>query len=251
MINWIINIILAAMIGHTAMQLFLLYHNTPVKQNHHFNSRSNNNKPIKQFDISALLNANLFMPARTTNAATAPQTRLNLQLNGIFYSSNSANSFAIIRTANGKSDHYRTQQTITNGVTVDKIFPKKVILRSNGKYETLYLLGTKPPVKSEKLAINPNDLMKLVQVSPAYKQGHFIGFRIKPKKDPNLLSQFNLKSGDILTKVNDIKLDSPLKGYNIIQQLKAAKQIELQVLRGGRNVAISVTVDKYKPFTKR
>jgi general secretion pathway protein C len=83
-----------------------------------------------------------------------------------------------------------------------------------------------------------------MRISAVKRGGRFIGYRIKPGKDATLLSRFNLQSGDILTAVNGVKLDSPLKGLGLIQQLATANQVDLEVLRNGRVVSLSFFIEK-------
>jgi len=271
----IVNIVLAAVLGYQTMQFFLLFDDTPLAS-----SSSHNHSPkiIKQtpplpLDISALPKTNLFGKSTSfakqnakQNAKTLPKTKLNLKLHGIYYSSNSLSSYAMIAEGKGQSILYRINESLPSGVVLHKIHPKQVILFRNGRYETLPFMEVKKPialnyankmpqsreVKAEKLLgkfqrqlrNNPQKLLKLIRIFPVSRRGNFLGYRIKPKKDATLLTQFNLQSGDILTAVNGVKLDSPLKGLGIIQQLATANQIDLQVLRNGRVVSLSFAVEK-------
>lgn len=273
----VINIALAAVIGHSAMVVWLLIRAAPVEYNNPSPQIVANQAQISNttINISTLLNAHLFGQANSPTITgaykknTAPVTKLPDKLHGIYYSSNSPSSFAIIAAANGKSAHYRLGQSLPSGALIHEIFPKKVILLRNGRYETLHLLGSKkfatnkPTVKQNfntksnffrpekllgnyqrQLQTNPNRLMKLIRIYPVKQGGRFVGFRLKPGRNPTLLSHFNLQTGDILTSVNGIKLNSPLKGFSVIQQLATARQVDLQVLRNGQIVSLSFAVEK-------
>jgi general secretion pathway protein C len=279
----VINIVLAAVLGYSIMQLSLSF-NTILSieimqilgQKSH--PRQNIKKPLfskPAVDISTLLVSQLFgnshfdLQNSTQNKKNHPETKLNLKLHGIYYSSNPHTSFALIAPNNGKGEVFSIGESLRSGAVLHEIYPKKVILLRNGRYETLRLVGTasinnktkKQIVKGgqkarrdnptkllgnyqRQLQTNPSRLMKLVKISPVTKGNRFIGYRLKPGKDTTLLSQFDLQSGDILTGVNGVKLNSPLKGLGVIQQLATANQIDLEVLREESIVSLSFAVER-------
>ena len=235
--------------------------------------------PTTVLNISALLKTHLFgnsqitaMQNATQMTNTPPDTKLNLKLHGIYHSSNI--SLAMIAAGKGKSKLYHVDDTLPGGTVLHQINPKKVILLRNGRYETLRLVGTQNSrinqledihAKNVQGVINPNDnirpetllcnyqrqlktdpsrLMKLVRISPVKRSGRLIGYRLRPRKDAKLLSRFNLQSGDILTAINGIKLDSPLKGLGVVQQLATTNQVDLQILRNGQMMSLSFMVEK-------
>ncbi|HHB92978.1 MAG TPA: PDZ domain-containing protein, partial [Thioploca sp.] len=133
----------------------------------------------------------------------------------------------------------------------------------NGKYETLRFIGNKDDKtnrfrnKSAKskpeillaeyqrqLKYNPQQLTQLFKVSAVSRGGKLLGYRIRPNKDASLLSQFDLQSGDILTAVNGIKLNSPLKALSLIQKLAVADKVELEVLRNDQELSLTFKVEK-------
>lgn len=280
--NAIINIALATVLGHSTVQFILLVSTVPstISLYQHNSTHSTIDQTqlptLTRLNISTLLEAHLFGHSQAFASQTAsqvantlPETKLNLKLHGIYHSPNT--SFAMIATQNGKSKLYRVGESLPSGAKLQKIEPKKVILLRNGQYETLRLIGSQATVanqlqdkyaktvqgsddnaKPEKLLghyqrqlqTNPSSLMKLVRISPTKRNGRLIGYRIRPRKDATLLSQFNLQSGDILTTINGVKLDSPLKSLGIVQQLATANQVDLQVLRNGQVMSFSFTVEK-------
>ncbi|MDM8557521.1 type II secretion system protein GspC [Candidatus Parabeggiatoa sp. HSG14] len=278
----VINIMLAAILGYKAVQLFLLFNATPSIFIHNLSSQSHYvvNHPqlvTPTLDISSLLKEYLFGKSTyriaTQIANTPPETKLDLKLHGIYYSDN--NSYAMITIAKEKkSSYYRINQPLPNGALVHQIYPNKVILLRNERTETLYLVGNKsvmtnnlsknyansmPKYKSpnnamrpgkllsnyqHQLQTNPNKLMKLVRMSPVNQGGHLLGYRIRPGKDATLLSRFDLQSGDILTAVNGVELNSPLKGLGVVQQLATTKHVDLQILRKGQAMSLSFAVER-------
>lgn len=73
---------------------------------------------------------------------TAPETRLNLKLNGIIASDGENTAGAIIEKSAGKQEYFVLGDTISNGVTLKEVYKDRVILSRNGRLETLSLPKT-------------------------------------------------------------------------------------------------------------
>ncbi|KHD10604.1 hypothetical protein PN36_24410 [Candidatus Thiomargarita nelsonii] len=268
LIRWSINIALTGVLGYSAVQIIimLIIGTTPLETNKQHTRSRQQQAQISTPALKISPQAYIFgkpKPDETQIVShTPPETKLNLKLHGIYYSSDPTMSYAMIAAANGKSTSYRLGQTVsTSGALLHEIDSRRVILLRNGRYETLHIMGTKDNHSQERavptngagkllgqyqrqLQTNPNSLMKLMRIYPVKRSGRFIGYRIKQGKDASLLSRFNLQTGDILTTVNGVKLDSPLKGLGLIQQLATANQINLEILRNGQIVPLFFVVEK-------
>jgi general secretion pathway protein C len=271
--RWIINVSLSVVLGYQLVYLFLTWQvsfpTTAV-------SHSPPTAPpaaLKLIDISPITTAHLFgtMPAVVESSViNTPETKLNLKLRGIYYSSDPQKSFAVIAETEGKHQLYRQGATVSSQVTLQEIHPKAVILNRNGRYETLKLTrsdnssqATVQTATTNKTAVdenrtpgqllntyqqqlreNPQKLLSLVRLEPVEREGKFGGFRLSPGRDTTLFTRFNLKTGDVLVAVNGIDLDSPLKGLSLIEQLGQTNQLNLAILRNGQPVSLSFSVDK-------
>jgi general secretion pathway protein C len=217
------------------------------------------NSPSRyQLNVQPIINAHLFgqvIAKQTQNNPEnkplpnqeMPETKLKINLQGIYYSDSPNESFVII-----DDKKIGLHATIQAGVTLYQILPKQIVLKRNNRFESLKLreieLLNSQPVEANntpspegllasyqrQLKTNPQALMKLARIQPAYDNGQFIGYLLHAGQDKSLLSQFNLQAGDILTTVNNVELDSPLKGLSLIQQLSEAEQLDLTILRNGR-----------------
>ncbi|MDH3325474.1 MAG: type II secretion system protein GspC [Gammaproteobacteria bacterium] len=85
----------------------------------------------------------------------------------------------------------------------------------------------------DKLLNDPQSVMNSVRAEPYRQSGRLKGYRIFPGKDKELFGQIGLEPGDIVTSVNGIELDSPLKGLEIMQQLSGTSNVSVNVLRNG------------------
>ncbi|MDH5257820.1 MAG: type II secretion system protein GspC [Gammaproteobacteria bacterium] len=85
----------------------------------------------------------------------------------------------------------------------------------------------------DKLLNDPQSVMNSVRAEPYRESGRLKGYRIFPGQDKDLFGQMGLEPGDIVTSVNGIELDSPLKGLEIMQQLSDTANVSVNVLRNG------------------
>ncbi|MCK5716085.1 MAG: type II secretion system protein GspC [Thiomargarita sp.] len=267
--RWSINLALSAILGYSFVQLFLI-NAVPLKTHSKQTAVHQTDIVTRRLNISSLLKSNLFGKYQITTQTLAratqiPETKLNLKLHGIYHSSIPKKSFAMIATTKSHSVSYHMNQSLPSGAQLYDIQKRKVILLRNGRYETLHLVDKKDTYTRKKvttnkksdhtpgkllaqyqrqLQTNPESLMTLVRVFPVRRGKQLVGYRIKSGKDASLLSRFNLQSGDILTTVNGVKLNSPIKGLTIVQQLATATHVDLQVLRRGQVIPLSFTIEK-------
>ena len=280
--QWIIfiNLGLCVAIGYSGVELFLasptinLAHRTTYK-NYLINNQSVADITL---DISVLKQAYLFgkFPAIATttsavNVETLPKTHLELKLHGIYYSSNDHTSLAMISFL-GKTNIYHTNEPLPSGVILQEIHEKHVTLSRNEQIEILNLLDAKKSTSitntvstaknvqnsanqdelspgqllghyQHQLQTDPNSLMKLIRISPINQADRLVGYQINPGQDTHLLAHFNLQPGDILTTINGVRLDNPINGLSVIQQLATAEQINLEILRKGQPLSFSFNVE--------
>ncbi|MDH5379146.1 MAG: hypothetical protein OEX00_12550, partial [Gammaproteobacteria bacterium] len=156
-----------------------------------------------------------------------------------------------------------------------EVHPDKIILLRNGRFETLrmpeeVIAGVNESLPSrrasatqqnsvssvvtpeaarvlneykQKLESDPQSVMSAVRAEPYRVGGDIKGYRVFPGRDKELLGQVGLKPGDVVTSVNGIELDNPLKGLEIMKQLKEASQVSVDVLRNGVNQTFVVPVN--------
>ncbi len=227
-----------------------------------------NSSIFSDLSVQPILNAHLFGKVARKNPQppidnklladrNISETKLKINLQGIYHSDDVKHSFVII-----DDKKFTTNMTIQAGVQLYQIQPKKIILKTNNYFESLKLRALQlsrsqvdnakniPQKTTEtlladyrhQLKTNPRALMQLAQIQPAYDNDKLIGYRLSASKDEALLSRFNLQVGDILTTVNNVELDSPLKGLSLMQQLSEAEQLDLTVLRNGHPYSFSFNI---------
>jgi len=197
----------------------------------------------------------------------APDTPLNLKLIGLLADDREQFSRALI-SQNGEERSYAIGDDVGRGVTLQAIFPDRVILSRNGRLETLRLErdlpGTGgdslPPVAQveeragsapaplaqirDEVLKDPAKASEYVRVQPANVGGQLKGYRVYPGRDRSAFSAAGLRPGDLVTSVNGVQLDDPAKALQMLGDLSQAGQVNLVVERGGQSQNISINLSQ-------
>ncbi len=222
-------------------------------------------------DIARIADWHLFGQAQVRPAPVAkgpidaPETRLSLTLRGVFASADEGRARAIIAGSGGQEKAYKPGDALPGGARLAEIYPDRVILERNGRYETLRLpreqLGSvtgrgrqAAPQRGgggaagilrqyrEKLADNPRSLLELVRVVPYTERGSFAGFRVYPGSRPQLFKEVGLRPGDLVLEVNGIVLDDASRGMEVLQNLRESDQLNLRIRRGRKEMDLSFSL---------
>ncbi|HHJ20199.1 MAG TPA: type II secretion system protein GspC [Gammaproteobacteria bacterium] len=204
----------------------------------------------------------------TAKPVDAPETRQNLKLKGIYAGEDEHHGYALIASGSAAEKLYGVGDQLPGRSKLSAVYPDHAILERSGKYETLRLIDSKrtggrtirqgrssrntlqktrkhfgPESQVSKLRAqilkNPARLAQLVNAVPARENGRFVGFRIITKQSHPVFDDLNIHSGDIITRVNGIDLDSPQKGFQVLQQLSKSKQVSVTLNRGGQIIELN------------
>ncbi|NKF22488.1 type II secretion system protein GspC [Solimonas marina] len=225
------------------------------------------NGAARQADLQGIVNEHLFgayQPQATDqNAAEAPETRLSLTLMGILADSNDGESRALIGASGGDEKPYAIGDDVIRGVSLQAIFPDRVVLSRNGTLETLRLNKEAPTTGTAPVAANsvspgtaqmltqirdqvladPAKASQFIRVRPANIDGKLAGFRVYPGRERGAFNQIGLRPGDLVTAVNGIQLDDSQKALQMLTQLSKANNISLTVKRGGQTQNFNVNLN--------
>ncbi len=83
------------------------------------------------------------------------------------------------------------------------------------------------------LVNDPNSVMGLINVRPYQKDGQLKGYRLRPGKDRALLRRFGLRSGDVVTAVNGVPMNNPVKALEVLRDISSASQLTVDIERNG------------------
>lgn len=198
----------------------------------------------------------------------APDTRLSLTLMGILAADRDKESRALIGTQDGEEKPYSVGDDVVRGVNLQAIFPDRVILARDGQLETLRLdkdragaplvaspapaAGSTPAGGGdtaqmlghirEQLLNDPSKAADYIRVQPANINGQQRGYRIYPGRDRSVFSGAGLRPGDLVTSVNGVQLDDPVRAMQMLGDLSSAGTLNLTVERGGSQQAVTVNL---------
>ncbi len=104
--------------------------------------------------------------------------------------------------------------------------PKPVAI-SNSEKQTLkrYL---------QRARINPMSLLGVIRVEPFFSNGALIGFKVFPGREVALFNTIGLKSGDIVTEINGVKLDKLSSAIKIGKDLAKETEFNVSIERNGQ-----------------
>ena len=92
------------------------------------------------------------------------------------------------------------------------------------------------------MARNPALLGRVVAAEPYQENGKLLGYRITPKQNPEILEAQGIVSGDVITRVNNIQLNSQKQGIRALRNAVKADNLEIVVLRDGVEIPLSISL---------
>lgn len=191
----------------------------------------------------------------------APDTQLNLKLSGIYALPDETRGMALISAGGAPEKLFKVGDTLPGNAKLSAVHPDRVVLERAGRFEALRLPTSTPggagrasPARAQggaapavapraasdlgsfrqQMLQNPAKLGELVNVAPAYENNHFVGYRVSARQAHPVFDQINLQNGDIVTRVNNVTLDTPEKGIQALQQLSQAQSLSITVNRNGQ-----------------
>ncbi|WP_256383365.1 type II secretion system protein GspC [Photobacterium toruni] len=224
------------------------------------------NTSQQQLPINELLSLNLFGRYQANAAPIsikpvkqdAPQTQLRLTLVGVVASSTPSKALAVV-TNNGKQNTYGINEVIDNTrATLIAVYNDRVIIRNNGRDETLMLEGlkfTKPSLTAavpqrhtsqsnsntaelakikQEILSEPQTLFSYIRLSQVKKDGQIEGYRVNPGKNRILFDQVGLKANDLAVSINGRSLTDPAIMAKLWGELSSATDFTLTVERDGQ-----------------
>ncbi len=200
----------------------------------------------------------------------APPPPFSAALLGIFQRGLKNSGYAIIQLDNG-TIVLHTGETKNNLTLLSLDVTSALVERDNRKY-SLVLAGslataskgnngkqpttTTAPVTQGSninvtLARNDikdelKDLNKVLQsalVSPFYKDGEYLGYRVARMKAESPLAKLGLKQGDVITRINGSELKSPEPLFGMLGQIDEISAISIDMIRENEKKSIFVEIN--------
>jgi general secretion pathway protein C len=90
---------------------------------------------------------------------------------------------------------------------------------------------------------NIGEQLRTALLQPNLVNGKTDGFVVKRIQPGTLLAQMGLQRGDVIKRVNRMPLDSPEKALQIMQQLREARQLSVDLERGGAPLSFTYEIE--------
>ncbi|RDH85188.1 MAG: type II secretion system protein GspC [endosymbiont of Galathealinum brachiosum] len=264
-----ITIVLIIFCAHKLSQITLaLFSDSPV-------SNTTNNSLIKSSiktnhkqNYESIIAANLFGSPEKTIKPTqikAPETKLNLTLKGVFFTTPMIHSTAIISEGkNGKEESYNIGDKITGSAIIKEIWNDHVVITRNGHSEILRIIKDEmlgevfsfiPDFKNLKplVAKTPLDIIRLKIIDNPYLlidyadaeavkvNGKQIGYQLFPKKmGSTTIAEIGIEPGDVITSLNNVKLINAKNAKIALTKLVTDRDVTISVNRKNSKLSIRV-----------
>jgi general secretion pathway protein C len=195
----------------------------------------------------------------------APETSLNLTLYGVFAEDEPEVGAAIIGKEGLTQSYYRVGSEILSGVKLQAVYRDRVVLSRGSQSEVLKFPKTIKPLGDANAVQNPlpdnqagsNSLksyrdqfrdeplkiFQYVRFVPVRSGQNLKGYRVLPQKDRDLYNQLGLRPSDLVTAVNGVSLSDDKEAMKLIDQLKDADQVTLEILRKGQPQSLSISLN--------
>ena len=191
-------------------------------------------------------------------------TDLPLELLGTICSNDPAESVAVVKDSKARETLVlRTHDSIQDGAArVMRIECKRVVLREKGKLRELALSeDDAPKVKSSRVASSrpagrkaakrpprrarrseaaagraPTGAMRAAaklfseaQILPKYDSGEMVGVQINAIQPDSMFERLGFAEGDVITKLNDIDIDSPEQSARVLAEFSEATEFTVEL----------------------
>jgi len=205
-----------------------------------------------------------------------PKENTTFKLAGVFAFEPQELAIAIISAGSEEQNAYGIGDKISGETTLKAVYPEYVLLDNHGQEEIIRLpedstpvatrpiqnapsagggaqasnedysqpleLPTNPGELRDTLARNPSMLGRIVAAEPYQENGKLVGYRITPKQNPEILEAQGIVAGDIITRVNNIQLNSQKQGIRALRNAVKAENLEVIILRDGVEVPITISL---------
>jgi len=262
----IITAILLVFVVYFAAKLTWLFF-TPVENVNSWQMPASQNSQQRKSAVSfsnfhwfGKPNAQAQIPVQQSEITDAPKTTLNMTLTGVVAHTDASRSMAIIEYQAAQDTYIINQKITSSRASIAEIHSDRVILKNNGKYETLMLDGfdytkkhksvqsntskvTNGPAQRlnnkfsktrDEILKNPGKIIDYISITPVSKGGKVSGYRLNPGRRPELFKQSGLKPRDLAIAINGYDLTDTSQSLRVMSELKNMKNIMITVERDGQ-----------------
>ena len=268
-VRWLVAILLVIALAFVLAQTFwLLWYgpNEPIPSNSKTRLQVASSGQAVILSQSQVDNWQLFgsceqeAAPQSDKPTDAPETRLRLELLGVFQTADTDISSAIIAEKGKEGELYRIGDSIPGNASLEEVYPDRVILRRAGRLETLRWSDSslggvsqvsrqpaveREPQQSQITEGSEEDMQRqrkaiigqlgLQPVAQGGNQGYQLGKRA-PKQ---LISQVGLQSNDVILSVNGHSLGTEEGDMAALRSFQETRQASIVVQRGDQQFTVN------------
>jgi general secretion pathway protein C len=202
----------------------------------------------------------------------AGKTRLPIQLLGLMYATDEKQARAVLLINNDERQfNVGDSLPLSGNIKLHKVMVDRAIINNNGTLEALWLFDpdkariTRPraPITPEIPIDPPEESPPLVennqassfpqsalQIVPAWRNdGKLQGYRITRGSNSAAFDALGFSDGDIVTKINDAKMDNPQNAIQLYQQLQRGGMATFEVIRDGQTITFDAELNQNSLFS--
>ncbi|HEX5679063.1 MAG TPA: type II secretion system protein GspC [Alcanivorax sp.] len=185
----------------------------------------------------------------------APDTRLSLELLGLFQTRDRGRSSAIIAEKGKDAELFHIGDAIPGNAELEEIYADRVILRRQGRLETLRLNEikglaggvaqvtepapeTQAPSPQTDLARQRTALIRQLGLQPV-TEGAAQGYRIGEQAPKQLIEQVGLNQGDVVVSVNGYPLGDEESDLAALRSYLDSQSASIVVQRGEQEFTVN------------
>jgi general secretion pathway protein C len=189
---------------------------------------------------------------------SAPETRLNLSLEGVMIAQRPEESGAIVAGSNGVTEHYRVGDTLPGNAQLAEVEANRVLIRRNGQYESL---SFEDKLSTDLIAdvVSSDDGSAEDLVSAARDQFENQGvaalraYGLSPAGDDTgsgyvydgsnaMMNAVSLRAGDVITAINGQRLGDFEQDKSLLESWSSESQIDIEIERDGAILSVSYAI---------
>ncbi|NMT64759.1 type II secretion system protein N [Marinobacter orientalis] len=190
---------------------------------------------------------------------SAPETRLNLRLEGVMVAEQPEDSGAIVAGSNGVTEHYRVGDLLPGNAELAEVEPGRVLIRRNGQYESLTFDDEVPAGLVENVAEQPPASSPEQFLSNAREQldsqgvAALVPYGLSPAGDDGsagyvydgssaMLNAVGLRGGDVITAINGQPLGDLEQDMVLLEDWRSEPQLDIEIERDGSILTVSYAI---------
>lgn len=190
---------------------------------------------------------------------SAPETRLNLRLEGVLVAERPEDSGAIVAGSNGVTEHYRVGDVLPGNAELSEVEPGRILIRRNGEYESLTFdeeasAGMVEDVEEEPDATSPEQFLSEAREQlDAQGVAALAPYGLSPAGDDGssgyvydgssaMLNAVSLRAGDVITAINGQRLGDLEQDMTLLEDWRSEPQLEIEIERDGSTLTVNYAI---------